>query len=800
MHDIRRFFSLKPMVIFLSAVILASPPVGPSSWLEAASSAADQKDQQALTVERRAWTSYKTFSGDLEALDSYTIRAPNVSRLWNFTITYMIEEGTQVEPGEVLIRFDASDLELQKLDKEKQKEEARLKIDQKEAEIETRRQDMLLQLAQAEKNHKVAELDADIDDGLIARSELEDRRFKLEQARVAQEKARERLANLEESAKAEMAVARLDYEQAELELRRIVGDLESMEVRSQARGIVLYATDWRTGRKIQTGDQVQKNHILMNLPDLDRLIVEVRVHHSDVLGLALDTPVQVRLDAYPERSFAGRVHSLPEAAKSSRWGSTFKFFTMKVLLQDIDRELMKPGMTARVRIPYQHPESLLVPRTALLLSPQGTTAVRRASDGQLVDVEVLAAGEELLAVEGDLSPGQALSSAKAGSENSRQQEIEWIEVERKDLSFNVTGSGLLRAAKSVYVRPPALPQAWNFKIARMAPEGVSVKEGDFVVQFDPTEFMKRLRQEQGDLSRVQKEMERHTNQSELQIKDLELELEQAKVEREKAETKLVQAQEFESNREVRKARLEADFARFKVETLEKKLLSLKTSTGIQLDTLQDKEKFYQARVKASQKAVQSLTVTAPISGVLVYHPNWNNEKKQVGDQVSLYDTFLGIPDLTTLRVEGQVAEVDAGKLRANQFVQVSLDAFAEQTLTGRIVEIGNLFSQVTSTQRAKVLPVVVELDRVDTDRMRPGMAARLEIAVERFEDVIAVPLAVIEPDDEGRSFVWVKDGQGAVRRQVKVGQDNGIVAIIEDGLQEGDQVAGRPLQGESGAL
>lgn len=789
-----RLQSLKrlTLLLFLSTAGMAA---GMAASFAGSASDDQRSVGEPLEVEKRAWTSYKTFSGDLKAFNSSVVTAPSVSRIWNFTITYLIPEGTQVAPGEVLVRFDASDLELERLEKEKEKEEARLKVDQKEAEIETRRQDLLLEVAQAEKNLKVARLDADIQPGLIARSELEERRFELERAGVALEKARERLHNLEESAQAEMAVARLDYEKADLELRRIVTDLKQMEVRAPAPGIVLYADDWRTGRKIQSGDQVQKGFRLIHLPNLEQMVVEARVHHPDVRGLELNTPVEVVLDAYPGNVFKGYLHTLPEAAKSRSFNSSFKYFIMKIMLEEVDYDLMKPGMTARVRMPFERPESLLIPRPALILQPDGKTTVRLASDGSLVEVEVLEAGEDMLAVEGDLSPGDVLSPPRGGVQSDRHQEIEWITVQRDDLDFNISGSGQLRAQKSVFIRPPALPHSWNYKIARLAPEGITVEEGDFVVQFDPTDFLKRLRQEQGDLSRVQKEIERHSNNSQLQIKDLELQLEQAKVEKEKAETKLVTARQFESNREVVKARHEAEFADFKVEALAKKLASLKSSTQLQLKTLEDKARFYEARVQASQKAVQSLTVTAPISGVLVYRPNWNNEKKQVGDQVSIYDTFLGIPDMDTLRVEGQVAEVDAGKLRLGQFVEVTLDALQERSFSGRVVEIGTIFNQVSPTQTAKVLPIIVELDKVDTERMRPGMAARLEVAIERFEDVIAVPLAVIQTDEEGGSYVWVRgDGSRAVKRSVKVGKDNGIVAIIEEGLQEGDQVAERPLQ------
>ena len=69
----------------------------------------------------------------------------------------------------------------------------RIQIAQKQAEQEVEELDLFLNLAQAEKSHRVARLYADIDPQLLARSEAEKYRFEADQSQLEIEKANERL-------------------------------------------------------------------------------------------------------------------------------------------------------------------------------------------------------------------------------------------------------------------------------------------------------------------------------------------------------------------------------------------------------------------------------------------------------------------------------------------------------------------------------------------------------------------------------------------------------------------------------
>ena len=286
-------------------------------------------------------------------------------------------------------------------------------------------------------------------------------------------------------------------------------------------------------------------------------------------------------------------------------------------------------------------------------------------------------------------------------------------------------------------------------------------------------------------------MDKRKASEQITLKDLELQLEQAKVQDEKARNKLIEAREFESNLDVKEAEYEAAFAKIQVDLLQKKLEFVKESNRLQFQLLDDQIKLHESRIKRDETSLDLLSVKAPIGGVVIYTTNWRNEKKEVGSDVFRMEQVMSIPDLDTLMVQGQVAEVDAGRVQVGQAVNVTLDALPDHVYHGHIKEIGTIFRRASFDRPLKVLDVKVALDNPDPQAMRPGMVAKLEIISHEFEDVLAVPLSAIRIED-GQPYVWVRDGEKIQKRAVQLGDDNGLVAVVKEGIKEGEEVAARP--------
>ncbi len=747
-----------------------------------------------LSVERGEFKSTLTFTGELRAVERVTISGPRAWRTRNLVITYLAPEGSQVKPGDVLVEFDTTELEARRLELEQSREDARLTIAQTKADIESQRQDLLLSLAQNEKNLKVAKLYIGIDRQLIPAADAEQYQYDYNTSQVNVEKAKEKLATLENTEKAQLQVVKLDFEQADLDMQRIQAAIDKLTIRAPSPGLVVYADNRTRAGKVQVGDSIFAGSPVINLPNMSKMEIDAYIYDADFPLLQGGEQAEVILDAVPDRVFKGHVRSISESAQPRDFRSQLKAFVAKVLLDDADPSVMKPGMTARVRIPIVRKDVTIVPREAIQLEADGSAFVQTAGSKVRVPVKFIDASDTQVAVDADLSAGQQLQPSPTDTQKiASAKTTDWIKIERDDFRFFVSGSGTVEAEREASIGPPAISQGhgWHFRIVSLVPEGTEVEPGDPLVGFDPTDTLNELRDERASLQTVREQVEKKKASEQLTLKDLELQLEQSKVQNEKAQNKLIEARQFESNLEVKQAEYEAEFAKTQVELLQKKLDFVKESSRLQFQLLDDQIRLHESRIKRDETSLEQLSVKAPIGGVVIYTTNWRNEKKEVGSDVFRMEQVLSIPDLDTLMIRGQVSEVDAGRVAVGQAVSVELDALPDQVFEGHIKEIGTIFRRASFDRPLKVLDVTVKLDDADPHAMRPGMVAKLEIISHEFQDVLAVPLSAVRVED-GQSYVWVRKGERTEKRAVQLGEDNGLVAVVKKGLEEGEEIAARP--------
>ena len=752
--------------------------------------AADPLDRDRLVVEQREFVKTLTLTGELRAVDRLTVNTPRIRRTRNLVISYLAPEGARVRQGDVLVEFDVSELETRRLELEQNVEDARIKIAQTKADIESRRQDLLLTEAQSKKNLDVAQLYIGIDPQLIPAADAEKYQYDYAQAQVELTKARERLGTLAETEQAQLQVVQLDFEQADLELKQIISEMEKLTVKAPGPGLVVYADNPTRAGKFQVGDSVWGGAPVVYLPNMNALEIEAFAYDPDFPSLAEGMHAEIMLDAIPKRAFPGHIESIAESAQPREFRSQLKAFSVIVRMDAADEDEMKPGMTARVHVPVTRRDALVVPRAAILTEGDGTNLVRTVG-GKTIPVTVLDASATEASVSGDLKSGDQLLPGNSDiATGGISANVAWSRAEKDSFRFFVSGSGTVEAKQQVAVGPPGSAHGWRFKIMNLVPEGTQVQPGDLLVAFDPTETDNHLREERANLQKVLEELEKTKASEELNLKDLEIQIEDARVLDEKASNKLTQAREFESNLQVKAAEFEARFAALRLQLLEKKLVFVKESTRLQLQILEDRKKLHEYRIQSSKDTLEELTVEAPLPGVVIYETNWRNEKKQIGSDVFRTEKVLSLPDLSSLMIQGQVSEVDAGRLREGQEVEVTVDALPDRIFLGKLRTIGTIFRRASFDRPVKVLDMTVEFNDQNLQILRPGMVAKIEIIENRFRDVLAVPLSAIQVQD-GQPYLWVRQEKQMEKRPVHLGENNGIVGIVLDGLKEGEEFASR---------
>jgi HlyD family secretion protein len=369
-----------------------------------------------------------------------------------------------------------------------------------------------------------------------------------------------------------------------------------------------------------------------------------------------------------------------------------------------------------------------------------------------------------------------------------------ITVQRVDFPQIVTSSGLLEARSSVSVTPPVVGDVRSFKLVRMVDEGTQVSEGDFLLEFDGSDFSRRLRDAQTNFQRQQEQYQQRRSSFDTQVRDNKLNLDQARADLANLEAKISQQAELESAITIATTKIQRDMAKTKVEMLEKKINYMDESSRIEMQIARSSEGNFKKQMENMLDTMDSLIVRAPVAGVVIYKRDYNNEPPQLGSSVTPMNTVLEIPNLSTMRVKVLVDEIDAGKIHVGQTAVITVPALQGMKYDGKVIELSSILKQANFERAQKIAESRVELDPgQDLSLLRPGMSANVQIQVGIINQALAIPLSSIE-ERNGGSFVqvYLRDKKAYEWRQIELQTNDESLAVVKVGLQEKDQIRSKP--------
>jgi HlyD family secretion protein len=368
-----------------------------------------------------------------------------------------------------------------------------------------------------------------------------------------------------------------------------------------------------------------------------------------------------------------------------------------------------------------------------------------------------------------------------------------ITVQRVDFPLIISASGTLEATSSVSIGPPMVRNQRRFKLMRMVDEGTVVSEGDFLMELDTSDIASRLRDETANFQSVQEERQKKRSDLDIQLKTLKLSLEQAKSDLEKLEVKLSSQADLISGIEIEQIRIQRDAAKIKVDFLEKKVKYQTESGQLDLQISRSNESHYRSRMDDLMDAMDSYTVRAPVSGMVIYKRNWNNEATEIGSNISPMNAVMEIPDLSSIRAKVQIDEIDSGKVKVGQDANITVDAVQGRSFGGRVISIGSILKQASFDRPQKVNDTYVKIENGDIKMLRPGMNLKAQIRVGDYKQAVVIPLSSIQERD-GRSFVqvWRPETKAFDWREIQLRTNDGMTAVVESGLNAKEKIRARP--------
>lgn len=159
-------------------------------------------------------------------------------------------------------------------------------------------------------------------------------------------------------------------------------------------------------------------------------------------------------------------------------------------------------------------------------------------------------------------------------------------------------------------------------------------------------------------------------------------------------------------------------------------------------------------------------------------------------------TLMKVNDMSNLRVEADLNEIEANKIALGAETKLTFDSLPKTNFTGTVNYLSSFGVQDSATSTLYKFPVRVNFTTGGV-LVRPGTSANLSILVAGVQDAVSVPASAVFIED-GVRYVFVKKAEGKFeRRKIEVGIGNLNFIQAVNGLEIDDTIATvRPSQSE----
>jgi HlyD family secretion protein len=344
-----------------------------------------------------------TEKGTLESAENLEIKCQ--ARGGEIPVLWVIENGTLVQPGDVLVRlgtleFEDRVSEVSKWAHMTRSEEERARADVAKSELaireylEGRYESELMtlekDLAVIESSLRTARNTQDYinsmaDRGYVSELDVEEAQFAVRRAELNVEVKRSQIAALKDytkameletlqgnlkASKARYEAAKQRRKQLETQLELCRADVEHCVVKAEQSGMVIHpsAARWRNAPEIRQGGTVYTGQSLLLFPDLSQMQVKVGVRESVVDRVQVGLTAKVTL---PDQVLEGHVASVATVtAPAGWWTANVARYDTIIELPKVDG--LKPGMSAEVEVVVdRHEDVIQIPVAAVVSVSEG---------------------------------------------------------------------------------------------------------------------------------------------------------------------------------------------------------------------------------------------------------------------------------------------------------------------------------------------------------------------------------------------------------------------------------------------
>ena len=312
------------------------------------------------TLTRQPFSLTVSADGEIIGLESVLVDTPSTSA-GRLSIAWLAEEGSFVEAGDLIVRFESMDarLQLEQRQNSLASNMEDIKITNENQVTDEKNRKIDVNIAEEEYNYAIKTMAQD--ETIYSRWEIitaaSDERFQRQNLDVLKNRVRTQ----QRADRSRQQTQTIQRNELQTQVGRYEDTLNALELRAPVGGMVLYYRD-RRQTEPAVGDNASAGQTIIEIINLDALQARINVLERDGGYLEKDLPVNIRLDAVPNKVFHGVIRTVASVAQSITRNSPLRYFTCDITIVDAgaDLKLIRPGMFLRGDIILHEYESCFI--------------------------------------------------------------------------------------------------------------------------------------------------------------------------------------------------------------------------------------------------------------------------------------------------------------------------------------------------------------------------------------------------------------------------------------------------------
>ena len=351
-------------------------------------------------------------------------------------------------------------------------------------------------------------------------------------------------------------------------------------------------------------------------------------------------------------------------------------------------------------------------------------------------------------------------------------------IKKTDIEKTQTVTGQAKPIKEVNVIPKLPGKVSEVYVSL----GDEVKEGQTLFTIDDKEIKLQLAQAEAAVNVAKANVKRAEGGAlELQMTQLESAFKSAEINLNDAQkmyddVKILYENGMASKQDLDRAKSGYELAKEQFETAKSALeLTESRINKENIETAQAQLKQAKASYNLAKTQLENTVVTSPADGYI------SSLNVNEGEITSGAVPAATIVDISTVVVEVNIVENIVNKIKVGDEYPVYIESVKKEPFLGKVISISPNVDPMTQSYSTRI-----EVPNED-GAIKGGMSAKVEIAVEAKENILAVPVECVVSEG-GKSYIYVVEEDRAVKKEVTTGISNEEFIEISGDIKEGSQV------------